>query len=103
MDLGRPDDAVGRLIRLSLDEDVGPGDRTAEACVPADARGAGFLYAKEALVFSGVSAAARVFRTLDPSCELEPLRDEGAPAGPGDGVLRVRGSLRAILTGERTA
>ncbi|HET7788357.1 MAG TPA: carboxylating nicotinate-nucleotide diphosphorylase [Myxococcales bacterium] len=100
---GRPGDAVGRLIELALDEDVGPGDRTAEACVPADARGSGLIFAKETLVVSGVSAAARVFRALDPACEVEALQGEGGQAGPGDGVLRVRGSLRAILTGERTA
>ena len=103
MDFGRPGDAVDRLIRLALDEDVGPGDLTAEAVVPADARGSGLLFAKESLVVSGVSAAARVFLALDPDAEIEAIRDEGDAAGPGDGVLRIKGSLRAILTGERTA
>lgn len=103
IDPGRPDDAVGKLIRLALEEDVGPGDLTAEACVAAGARGSGLIVAKQTLVVSGVSAAARVFLALDPGCGLEPLKGEGDPAGPGDGVLRVRGSLRAILTGERTA
>jgi nicotinate-nucleotide pyrophosphorylase (carboxylating) len=103
IDFGRPDDAVGRLIALALDEDVGPGDLTAESVVPPQARGSGLLFAKESLVVSGVSAAARVFRALDPRCELEALKGEGDAAGPGDGVLRVRGSLRAMLTGERTA
>jgi nicotinate-nucleotide pyrophosphorylase (carboxylating) len=103
LDFGRPDDAVGRLIALALDEDVGPGDRTAEAVVPSGVQGIGLLFAKEALVVSGVSAAARVFRALDPGCGFDVLRSEGDAAGPGDGVLRVRGKLRAILTGERTA
>ena len=103
LDPGRPDDAVGRLIALALEEDVGPGDRTAEACVPETARGSALIFAKETLVVSGVSAAARVFRALDRTCELEALRGEGDAAAAGEGVLRVRGSLRAILTGERTA
>jgi nicotinate-nucleotide pyrophosphorylase (carboxylating) len=103
IDFGRPGDAVAWLIELALDEDVGPGDRTTEAVVPADARGSGLLVAKQTLVVSGVSAAARVFRVLDPSCRIEALKGEGDAAGPGDGVLRVRGSLRAVLTGERTA
>jgi nicotinate-nucleotide pyrophosphorylase (carboxylating) len=103
IDLGRAGDAVGLLIALALAEDIGPGDLTAEAVVPAHARGSGLLVAKESLVVSGTSAAARVFRALDPACELEALRSEGDKAGPGDGVLRVRGSLRAILSGERTA
>jgi nicotinate-nucleotide pyrophosphorylase (carboxylating) len=103
LDFGRPDDAVGRLIRLALDEDVGPGDLTAEACVPAGAQGTARIVAKQTLVVSGVSAAARVFRALDPACDLEALRGEGEIAGPGDGVLRIRGLSRAILSGERTA
>ena len=103
LDLGRPGDAVGRLIELALEEDVGPGDRTAEACVAAEARGTALIVAKEALVVSGISAAARVFRALDRDCELEALLSEGAAAEAGAGVLRVRGRLRAILTAERTA
>jgi len=103
IDFGRPGDSVAKLIALALEEDVGPGDRTAEACVPAGATGTGLIVAKETLVVSGVSAAARVFRALDPSCELTASKGEGDEAGPGDAVLRVRGSLRAILTGERTA
>ena len=103
MHFGRPDDAVGRLIQLALDEDVGPGDITAQAVVPADARGSGLIVAKESIIVSGTSVAARVFRALDPACELEALKGDGDAAGPGDGVLRVRGSLRAILSGERTA
>ena len=103
LDLGRPGDAVGRLIELALAEDVGPGDRTAEACVPARARGAALIVAKEPLVVSGVSAAARVFRALDGECQLEPLLAEGDAVDAGAGVLRVRGRLRALLSAERTA
>jgi len=103
LDLGRPGDAVGRLIALALEEDVGPGDRTAEACVPPSAHGSALIFAKEPLIVSGISAAARVFRALDPGCELEALAGESDAANPGEGILRVRGSLRAILTGERTA
>src|SRR5439155_766063 len=79
---------------------VGLG-RTAGRAAAAD--GGALIFAKETLVVTGASAAARVFRALDPACELEALRGEGDAAAPGDGVLRVRGSLRAILTGERTA
>jgi nicotinate-nucleotide pyrophosphorylase (carboxylating) len=103
LDLGRPGDAVGRLIQLALEEDVGPGDLTANACVAPGARGTARIVAKQTLVVSGISAAARVFLALDPACQLQPLKGEGESAGPGDGVIRIQGSLRAILTGERTA
>jgi len=101
IDFGRPDDAVGKLLALALEEDVGPGDRTAEACVPSGASGAGLIVAKETLVVSGVSAAARVFRALapPPSWKLSRVRgrkpararaccasaDRCAPSSPASG------------------
>jgi nicotinate-nucleotide pyrophosphorylase (carboxylating) len=103
LDLGRPDDAVGRLLSLALDEDVGPGDWTTEAVVPAGARGQALMVAREPLVLSGLAAAARVFRLLDPSCALEPLHADGEALEAGEGALRIGGRLRALLTGERTA
>src|SRR5260370_7382096 len=93
LDVGRPDDAVGRLIALALEEDVGAGDRTAQAVVPVGARGSGLIFAKEELVVSGVAAAARVFRALDPDCALAPLRGEGDLAPPRQGALPLRRSL----------
>src|SRR5207302_3312910 len=78
-------------------------DRTAEAVVPEDARGSALIVAKEPLVVSGVSAAARVFRALDAEVELEALLGEGEEADAGAGVLRARGKLRALLSAERTA
>ena len=103
LDWGRPGDAVGRLIALALEEDVGPGDRTAEAVVPAGARGSAMIVAKEPLVVSGLSAAARVFRTLEPECRIEARCGEGDALDPGGVALHVEGRLRTILTGERTA
>ena len=103
LDFGRPDDATGRLIALALDEDVGPGDLTAEATIDAGARGRARIVAKEPLVLSGVSAAARVFRALDPDCQLEALAGEGDALDAGAGVLAVHGRMRALLTGERSA
>src|SRR5207302_8468716 len=50
-----------------------------------------------------LSAAARVFRLIDPAAELEALAGEGDELSPGAGVLRARGRLRGLLTAERTA
>jgi nicotinate-nucleotide pyrophosphorylase (carboxylating) len=71
--------------------------------VPAAMRGSALIVAKEEIVVSGVAAAARVFRSLDPDCALEPLAREGQRVDAGASVLRVRGRLRAVLTAERTA
>ncbi len=89
------------LVAAALAEDIGPGDVTTEACVPADAEARGRIIAKEHLVLSGVQAAAETFSQL--GARLRPTADDGSALGPGDEVARVDGPARALLTGERTA
>ena len=55
-----------------LAEDIGRGDITTTATVPADTRGVGRFLAKEDLVLCGIDVAEAVFFHLDPeSCEIE--------------------------------
>jgi len=88
-------------IRAFLAEDVGDGDVTTEAVVPADARLDASLLLKEQGVVCGLAQAEEVFRALDPDVEFEQLVRDGTAAS-GE-VARVSGNARALLTGERTA
>jgi nicotinate-nucleotide pyrophosphorylase (carboxylating) len=90
------------LVAAALAEDVGAGDVTTAATVPADARGVATVTQKAPGVISGLDAAVAVFRRLDPDCEVE-RGPEGEWREAGAVVLRVEGSARALLTGERTA
>jgi nicotinate-nucleotide pyrophosphorylase (carboxylating) len=90
------------LVDRALTEDVGSGDVTSQATVPEDARGVATITQKAPGVISGLDAAEAVFRRLDPDCEVE-RGPEGQWREPGAVVLRVSGSARALLTGERTA
>jgi len=96
-------DPLDTLISLALSEDVGPGDVTTEALVPAGARGAAVVVAREELVLAGVDAASRVFARLDPGVRVVAVRADGDTLSPGDVAMRIEGFFRAILTGERTA
>jgi nicotinate-nucleotide pyrophosphorylase (carboxylating) len=91
-------DAVARALR----EDVGDGDITTAATVPADARARARITQKAPGVIFGLDAAEETFRELDREIVLDRLCDEGLwrEGGP---VLDIEGSARAILTGERTA
>ncbi|HLY50925.1 MAG TPA: carboxylating nicotinate-nucleotide diphosphorylase [Solirubrobacteraceae bacterium] len=91
-------DAVAR----ALAEDVGSGDVTTDATVPAEARARALITQKAPGVVFGLDVAEATFRTLDPEIECERLVDEGRWREEGP-VLRLEGSARAILTGERTA
>jgi nicotinate-nucleotide pyrophosphorylase (carboxylating) len=96
-------DPIDRIVALALEEDVGAGDVTTLAVVPAGARGRGRAVAKEPLVVAGTEAARRVFLALDGAAEVKVLRADGDEVGAGEPVLEVRATLRALLTGERTA
>src|SRR4051812_44559123 len=90
------------LVDRALAEDVGSGDVTSEATVPAEARGVATITQKAAGVISGLDAAEAVFQRLDPSSTIE-RGPEGEWREAGAVVLRVEGSARALLTAERTA
>jgi nicotinate-nucleotide pyrophosphorylase (carboxylating) len=91
-------DAVDRALR----EDIGDGDLTTAATVAADARGQATIKQKAPGVVFGLGVVEATFRTLDPEIAYEPLCSEGEWREHGD-VVRVEGSARAILSGERTA
>jgi nicotinate-nucleotide pyrophosphorylase (carboxylating) len=90
------------LVDRALTEDVGSGDVTSVATVPADAAGVATITQKAPGVISGLDAADAVFRRLDPDCEIE-RGPEGEWRDPGALVMRVSGHARALLTAERTA
>jgi nicotinate-nucleotide pyrophosphorylase (carboxylating) len=95
---------IDRVVAAALAEDVGEGDRTSEALVPADARCRAELLLEEPGVVCGVPIAAAVFRALDPSVRVEALVDEGASVTEPPAVLaEIEGPARAVLTGERVA
>jgi len=88
-------------VRPFLAEDVGDGDVTAEAVVPADARLDATILVKERGVLCGLELVEAVFRELDPGVDFVAVaRDRDTVEGE---VARASGSARALLTGERTA
>jgi len=96
------DPHVAALIDLALAEDLGAGDRTSEALVPAFARARGRLRAKQALVVCGLPLLERVFRRLgDVHVSLEAA--EGTEAAPGQVLATLEGHARTLLAGERVA
>ena len=91
------------IIRKALEEDLGPGDHTSLATIPAEAQGSSRLLIKEPGVLSGVDIARLVFKTLDPGLDIEIFIPDGTPVRKGDIAFIVKGSIRSILAGERLA
>ena len=95
-------DTVRDAVRRALAEDVGDGDATTAATVPAHARARASIVQKAPGVVFGLDAAEQAFRELDTLVRFERRVDEGRWREGGD-VLLIEGSAGAILTAERTA
>lgn len=93
---------IDHIVRIALAEDVGGGDVTTAATVPEAARAEALITQKAPGGIYGLAVASATFWALDPELEIERLCSEGEWRAGGE-VMRVRGSARAILTGERTA
>jgi nicotinate-nucleotide pyrophosphorylase (carboxylating) len=91
---------VTALIELALHEDLGEGDRTTEATVPASARARGRLLAKEALVVCGLPLLPRVFGELG-EVAIKPHATDGDRVDAGTVLADLEGPARALLGGER--
>ena len=93
------------LVRRALAEDVGSGDVTTSATVPAGARATGILLAKSRLVVAGLDVARAVFVAVagDAAIHVDLRTADGDLVGPGTELAIVGGPAAALLTAERTA
>lgn len=92
---------LSEIVSRALEEDVGNGDITTLATVPADATATARIVAKQSLVVCGHAPAEEVFRQV--GAEYVAVVEEGARVEPGTVVARIAGPARAMLTGERLA
>jgi len=95
--------SIEQLIKIALEEDIGPGDITTENLVDKDLKGIGEIVAKEPLVIAGLDIARQVFEQLDPDISFRPNFKDGDFIEKGNIVLEVEGKIRALLMVERTA
>jgi nicotinate-nucleotide pyrophosphorylase (carboxylating) len=96
---------VEPIVRAALLEDLGrAGDITTDAIVPADAPPiAATLAARKPGRIAGLGVAIMAFRLLDPGVRVEIVRPDGSDVVRGDAIASIAGSMRGILSAERTA
>jgi nicotinate-nucleotide pyrophosphorylase (carboxylating) len=91
------------LVLRALAEDLGGGDVTSSATVPAGTRAVATITQKAPGVVYGLDAAEATFRALDPEARVQRLGPEGTWRAAPAPVLEVTGDARALLSAERTA
>lgn len=89
------------FISEALNEDIGDGDHTSLACIPADDTSEAELLVKDVGVIAGIEVAVRILKKVDPDCKLEIFMEDGADADYGDIAFKATGNTRALLTAER--
>lgn len=91
------------LIRMALAEDVTSEDVSTNSVLRSPALGEAELICKQKGVIAGLPVFARAFQLLDAGVQIEFFAADGDRAEKGQKLATVRGDMRAILTGERTA
>ncbi|TSJ39886.1 carboxylating nicotinate-nucleotide diphosphorylase [Fluviicola chungangensis] len=90
------------IIKNALQEDLGDGDHSSLACIPANASGTAKLLVKDTGILAGVEVARKVCELVDSNLVFEELLTDGTPVKPGDIAFYLKGNARSILAAERT-
>lgn len=95
------DDRLRHFIREAILEDVGDGDHSTMASVPANMIRRAHLLIKDNCILAGVDLALEIFMYYDKDLKINVLKKDGETVKKGDVAFEVVGSARSILTMER--
>jgi nicotinate-nucleotide pyrophosphorylase (carboxylating) len=94
---------VHPVVRLALEEDIGPGDVTSTACIAESQMAAGRFLAREPLVIAGLDLLAEIYSLRGGVSQLTVLKRDGDRCDDGEILATVRGRARTLLECERVA
>jgi len=89
------------IIKNGIREDIGEGDHSSLACIPADAMGQAKLLVKEKGVIAGIEFAKMIFAEVDKDLKVETFINDGEKVKVGDVAFFVTGRSQSILKAER--
>lgn len=94
---------VDNLLLQALREDISDEDVTTNSVMRTYKKGEAQLICKEDGIIAGMDIFQRVFELLEPEIQIEKYVSDGTEVKKGDILAVVRGDIRVILSGERTA
>ena len=95
------DHELDLIIANGIREDVGDGDHSSLACIPADAHGKAKLLVKDEGIIAGVNFAERLIKYVDADLKMEKFIEDGSQVKYGDVVFHIEGRSQSILKAER--
>ena len=94
-------DLFDAFLETTLKEDLGDGDHSSLACIPADATGKAQLLIKDEGIIAGLDITSLIFERIDPGLRIEFYLRDGDRIKPGDTGFIVSGIIQSILKSER--
>ena len=94
-------DYIQAFIQQALAEDIGEGDHSSLASVPAGKVSKARLLVKDHGILAGVALAQHIFHAVDADVQLDILLQDGQAIQKGDIVLYASGKAQSILQAER--
>ena len=90
-----------KFITNALNEDLGDGDHTSNACISENAKNKAELLIKDNGVIAGVKLAKLIFQHIDSSLEITQFIEDGEKVKKGDIAFIIQGNTLSILKAER--
>lgn len=94
---------IRRAVKAALAEDVGGGDVTTLATVPASATSVALMRAREPMTVAGLQFVEIAFSALSPRVKVQKQARDGQRVKAGETLLKISGPARTLLTAERVA
>lgn len=94
---------VDPLILSALNEDITSEDVSTNSVMPCAKMGEVELICKEDGILCGIQVFERVFTLIDEKTEFTFFAEDGKEIKKGELIARIRGDIRVLLSGERTA
>ncbi len=95
------DEQLQHLVDEALKEDIGDGDHSTLASIPADAKGKAILKIKQEGILAGMQVAEKIFRYKEPASVFTPFKKDGSAMKYGEKAFEVEAHVHTILKCER--
>lgn len=95
------DERLRILVATALNEDLGEGDHSTLAIIPADTRGRAVLKIKQDGILAGVEIAEKIFQFREPSVVFQTHKKDGDSVVAGDTAFTIGATIHTILSCER--
>lgn len=94
-------EAIAFFIQSALAEDIGEGDHSTLATVPAETITQAKLLVKDTGILAGISLTKQIYDYVDPSLRVDYLLKDGSEIKPGDVAFIAEGRAHTLLSTER--